>query len=420
MKQEQYQAWTSKRKEITSNEEYYSNIGAWQSTLDNLPAPSNSNELNPEIPELDFVQDIISGKKNGYYYARTNHPNFTQLEEILKGIEVGRLSHPEYFSCKVFPSGMSAIKSTLEALSLGEDGVFIHGNTIYPSTKNILADRGGGKNMTGTKPGIEIDLNKLFELEKAIKESRNKGNKVLGVVMEPVTNPTIAYTNTREIARIANHYSVPLVVDNTFLTPYLFEPFRAGADIVIHSLTKYFSGQGDMTGGAVIMPKEWENAIQEIRRHGGSIMSIRDAYEFAKRAPAVGQRIQKHSQNARILSKKLKEISDIKVNYNDLAGQTREGYAGGVLSFEFGENDRSAYRKARGFSQYIIDNPKIAEHRVSLAERKTLILPYAGLVDMDILQSLNIPTGLVRIATGRENNYLEKSKQIKEAIEANS
>lgn len=414
MKQEQYKEWAKKREK---HKTMYSRHCDFQSTIDNLPKPSNSTELNPSIHRVGLVGDILTGKADDTYYARTNHVNFIQLEEALKQIEVGRLAHPEYFGCKVFGSGMAAIKSTLEGIAAGQDGVFIHGNVIYPSTKTILADQGNGRNMVGTKPGIGVDLRNPGELKRTIQTIQNKGDNVLGVIMEPISNPTIAYTDTRKVSNTAHQYDIPLIVDNTFLTPYLQEPFRMGADIVVHSLTKYFSGQGDMTGGAVIMPKEFEGDIQNVRRHGGPIMSIRDAYEFARRVPTVGQRALKHSQNAQTLNKELRDIDGIKVSYNDLSEQTRDGYAGGVLSFEFDGDAESAYLKARNLSQYIIDNPEVAEHRVSLAEPKTLILPYAGLADMNLIQSIGIPTGLVRIATGREDNYSEKAQQIKEAVE---
>jgi len=412
-----YNKWAKKRQEVVTSENYSSSED-FQSTAESFPNPVNCDELNPSIDRLGLVGDIASGKTRGFYYARTDHPNFAQLEHRVKELEVGRLSHPEYFSCKVFPSGMAAIKSVLEAIALEQEGTFIHGKVMYPSTKELLKDRENKRNMLGTYPGVEVDLRDSSKLSLTIHENQLWGFKVLGVIMEPVANPTLDYADVREVAKVAHSHDVPVIVDNTFLTPYLLEPFRMSADVVVHSLTKYFSGQGDMTGGAVIMPNELEPAVQEVRRHGGAIMSIRDAHEFSKRVPLVGQRMKIHSENARTLAKELKSIEEITVNYNDLRGQTRNGYAGGVLPFVFNGTDETAYQRARNFSQLIIDNPGIAKHAVSFGEPQTLAAAYAGLVDIDYLQRLNIPTGLVRIAVGRENDYdTTIAPQIKRAVE---
>lgn len=418
MKAEQYESWAKKRDEQIMTHENFSSENQFRSSIEDFSKSVKVEELNPEISRVGLVGDIFQGKEKGYYYARTNHHNFVQLEQELKEIEVGRLSHPEYFSCKVFPSGMAAIKSTLEALSLGEEGVFIHGNVMYPSTKTLLADQGNGKNMIGGLPGIGADLNNSMELAREIFKINNNGKKVLGVIMEPVANPTIRYTDVTDVAKVAHKFNVPVIVDNTFLTSYLLEPFRMGADVVIHSLTKYFSGQGDMTGGAVIMPNELEANVQNVRRHGGAIMSINDAYEFSKRLGGLAGRIKKHSKNARILSEELEGIDGISVNYNDLDGITRSGYAGGVLSFEFEGDDVIAFQRARKFSQYIIDHPGIAKHAVSLAESETLAFSYAGLVDKDLIDKLGLSPGLVRIACGREPHYKPIANDIREGVEA--
>ena len=420
MKAEQYQAWAEKREKVMTPENFSSERD-FQASANYFSKPFNSTELNPAIDRVGLVQDVIEGKLNKCYYARTNHPNFVELEKRLREIEVGRLSHLGYFSCKVFSSGMAAIKSTLEALSLDEefygDSVFIHGNVMYTSTKTLLADQGNGRNMLGGKPGIELDLRDARKLDETIEDCTNSGIPVLGVIMEPLANPTLDYTDIRKVAKIAHNQEVPLIVDNTFLTPYLLEPFRMGADVVVHSLTKYFSGEGDMTGGAVVMPNEFENDFQNVRKHGGAIMSVKDAHEFSKRLPRVGGRMLKHSMNAKILSNELKKVKGIKVNYEGLNSETRGGYAGGVLSFEFKGDDEISYQKARNFSQEIIDHPEIAKHAVSFGEYDTLAAPFAGLVNMNLMQSLNVPTGLVRIAAGREDDYASKSKQIRKAVE---
>jgi len=415
MKQE-FQEWSEKREQIVTGENF-SNPEDFQKTIDSLDAPNRVTELNPALERLDVITDIASGKEEGFFYARTNHSNYAQLEARLKALEVGRLSHPEYFDCKVFPSGMAAITTALEALAKGREGTFIHGDVSYISTKDILKDQGDKVSKVGSLPGIGCDLTKPENLRKVLEEQKAKGIDVLGVIFEPVANPTTAYTNIREIAAIAHEYDVPVIVDNTFLTPFLLEPFRMGADMVIHSLTKYFSGYGDMMGGAVIMPNEFADGVQDIRKNKGAVMSPRDAYEFTVRAPRIKKVIESHCKNAKQLADSLKDIDEIEVSYSDLTGETRDGFAGGVLSFYFKGDDQTAYQRARNLADYFIKNPGTVKYAVSLAEPQTLVIPWASQLSLDRIKDWNVPAGLVRVAVGREEDFENVIQYIKKGIE---
>ncbi|MBW2982300.1 aminotransferase class I/II-fold pyridoxal phosphate-dependent enzyme [Candidatus Woesearchaeota archaeon] len=413
---QEFQEWSKKRGEIVTDDNFSSEKD-FQRTIDSLNYPDKVVELNPALERLDVIADITAGKQKGFFYARTGHSNYAQLEERLKAIEVGRLSHPEYFDCKVFPSGMAAITAALEALAKGCEGTFVHGDVSYISTKDILADQGNGISKVGSLPGIKCDLTNPENLERVLEEQKAQGIDVLGVIFEPVANPTTAYSNVRKIADIAHKYEVPVIVDNTFLTPYQLEPFRMGADMVIHSLTKYFSGQGDMMGGAVIMPKEFSDRVQDIRKNKGSVMSPRDAYEFAVRAPRIRKVIEAHCKNAKQLADTLREIDGIEVSYSDLTGETRNGYAGGVLSFNFKGDAETAYQRSRKLAEYFIENPGTVKYAVSLAEPQTLVIPWASQLSLERIKDWNVPAGLVRIAVGREKDFGKVIDYIKKGIE---
>jgi methionine-gamma-lyase len=413
MKKEDFERWSEKRESIVTPENF-STRESFQATVDSLPKPVNVTELNPSIPRLDFIEDVLTKGAEGFFYARTDHNNYSQLEKALTDLEVGRLSHPDYFGAKVFPCGMAAIASALRALSAKQDGVFIHGPIMYSSTKDILADKGTGRNPIGTLPGIQVDLSRTEDLESAIKSNKSQGRKILGVIIEPVANPTTAYTNTRDVAEVAHAHGIPVIVDNTFLTPSELEPFRMGADVVIHSLTKYFSGMGDMTGGVVIAPKEIIPYLQNIRKNEGTIMSIKDAYDFALRVPHVAEYMEAHSKNAKQLADTLRNVEGISVNYTDLTNETRTGRAGGVLSFVFDggsgteeQKIETAYRRGRAFDKYLIDNEDqgVIKHAVSLAEPKTLSVTWPGQLSLDRIKDWNVPAGLVRVSPGREQDY---------------
>ncbi|MBW2977811.1 aminotransferase class I/II-fold pyridoxal phosphate-dependent enzyme, partial [Candidatus Woesearchaeota archaeon] len=288
----------------------------------------------------------------------------------------------------------------------------------YSSTKAILEDEGNGRNAIGTYPGITVDLNVPGALEAAIKEQKSKGKEVLGVIFEPIANPSIEYTDTREVAKVAHRYNVPVIVDNTFLTPYLQEPFRMGADMVVHSLTKYFSGKGDMTGGVVIAPKELIPGVQNVRKNQGGIMSIRDAQEFGSRAGYVASVVEEASENAKELAHALRSVDGVSVNYvEEDFSETRYGLGGGVLSFVFDGEGDVPYKRGRKFDQYLIGNPHTIKHRVSLAEPHTLSITWAGQLSPDAIQKWGVKPGLVRVACGTESDYSQVIDHIKRGIE---
>ncbi|MBW2977757.1 PLP-dependent transferase, partial [Candidatus Woesearchaeota archaeon] len=168
-----FEQWSGRREGIVTSENY-SSKQAFDRTLDDLWDTDFkwSDELNPDIPRLDFLGDIIAGKEKGFYYARSDHVNFDNLERMLTAIETGRLSQADSFGAKVFASGMAAITAALKSLSAGKDGVFITGKVMYSSTKAILEDEGNGRNAIGTYPGITVDLNVPGALEAAIKEQK--------------------------------------------------------------------------------------------------------------------------------------------------------------------------------------------------------------------------------------------------------
>jgi len=350
--------------------------------------------------------DIATGKKQGFYYPSVGHPNFSELEQRLTHLETSTLSHPEYFSSLVFPRGMAAISATLESLAIEEKGIFIHHKVMYPSTKKILGKKSekSERNLVGTKPGIELDLTKPEMLEQKLNELSSEKINVLGVVMEPCCNPTTEYVDVRKISQISHDYDVPVIVDNTFLTPVLLEPFRMGADFVIHSLTKYYSGEGDLMGGVVIAPNEHIPNIKLVRKEKGLTMSTKTANEYCERVLDIEKRIMRHSENASKIAEYLKKIGQVNVLYNNLRKNTRQGLAGGVLSFVFNGDEETAYQRSVNFSEYLSENKGVVKQAVSFAEPKTIVFPWAGQVlNKEFLKSNNIPYGLVRIGVGRDD-----------------
>ncbi len=410
-----FEKWSEKKRCMPNN---YCTLAEFNKATDGFGGIANIRELNAKLTQVGELWDIATGKKHGYYYPSVDHPNFHELEQRIKAIETAGMGSDD-FDCIVFSRGMAAITTVLEALGMNKDGVFIHGTIMYPQTKEVLADDGSGRNLVGSKPAIPVSLFDAGNLEKALHEVMVKDNiNVLGVIFEPVANPTIQYSDVKQIAEICSKYDVPVIVDNTFLTPYLMQPFRMGADIVVHSLTKYINGEGDLIGGVAIVPKELGAKVRNERKVKGRTMSPYDAYRCAGRVGGLAERMERHCKNAKKLAAALQQIDGIAMNYSDLGAETRCGYAGGVLSFVFKGNERDAFARSLEFTHILCDDElSPVKQAVSFAEKRTLVLPWAGQVpNKDYLKKNNIPVGLVRVGVGRERNFGAVTDYIVNAI----
>jgi methionine-gamma-lyase len=423
---EWFSAWSRKRIEIETPDLNFTPEDEFRKITESIDEKCGrlicNPEINPEIAESNFIEDVFTGKKQGFYYASTDHIHFHQLETRLALLETGALSHPEYFACRSFGRGMGAIASSLMAVaSSNNEGTFIRGKTIYTSSKEILDDRGDGRNMIGTKPAIAVDLNNPLNLAELLEER----NDIIGVFFEAIENPTLGFNNVSDIAKIAHSFNVPVIVDNTF-SPYIYEPFRAGADIVVYSGTKVHSGKGDMTFGFSLHPVELDKQIWAIRKHMGMTPSVNDAYEMAQRVPGYAERMMQHCKNARTIADALNKYESMKhiaLNYKSLPGITREGYAGMVVSFDFKGREEDikedAYEKGRSFARYVRESPLCdsLKYAVSFGEEKTLCLAWADQLTPEFLKKLNVPPGTVRVCAGREQDINPVIKALGSAIE---
>ncbi|MBI2147639.1 PLP-dependent transferase [Candidatus Woesearchaeota archaeon] len=415
MNKQWFSEWSSKRPQVLTAESYtpeeqlLEGIERWNTVL---PEP----KVSLTLTRRNQVGDVLAGRASGeYYYASYSHPNFQALEERVVSLETAGLAHPEWFSALAFPRGMAAIAAVLETIAgyhnpmLG-DAAFIHHKVVYPSTRRLLESRETIWTRVGTKqPGLEVDLREENRTRQLLDPKYHI--KVLGVICEPVANPTLDYTNIRAIAALAHEYRVPLIVDAT-LTHGILEPLRMGADIVVYSLSSYASGENDLLGGAVIGPNEFMADLQETRRHKGWSMSPRDAAEFASRMATLPQRMQLHCDTAAYFAHRLSAegIGGITVRYPAIP-DTRNNSAGGVVSFVFdGDEARNgdpplAMQRAQRFSQYLCDNPGIVRQAIGFGEQQTTVFPFAGQIpDRPYHLKNHIPIGLVRIGAGRESD----------------
>ncbi|HCW31902.1 MAG: cystathionine beta-lyase, cystathionine beta-lyase [Candidatus Peregrinibacteria bacterium GW2011_GWF2_39_17] len=271
-----------------------------------------------------YVQET-PGKDRGYDYTRAGNPNFSNLEHALSALEEGKYA-------TVFSSGLGAITALLSSLKIGDKVVGT--NDIYGGTHRLFDQV--------FKPfGLHfelIDTQNLLEAEKILKKEPKF------IFLESPTNPQLKISNIKEISKLAHKYGVLVVVDNTFASPYFQNPLLLGADIVLHSTTKYISGHSDIIGGAVITNSEsLKGKMDFARKAMGINPSPFDVWLISRGIKTLAIRMQRHGENALKIAQYFENNSMVKKVYYpglpshhnyEIAKQQMRGFSG-MVSVEF-------------------------------------------------------------------------------------
>src|SRR5918994_6879055 len=189
-------------------------------------------------PDIETTDRILGGEEQGYSYARYDNPTVVAFEEALSSLEAPQGGARAF----AFASGMSAMHAALTAAELGPGATVLAAEQLYGSTATLLVQ------IFGTL-GVEVrfvDAYDLGAVEKKVAELRPRA-----IVIETISNPLLRVADTAGVAEVTRESGAALVVDNTFGTPCLQRPLALGADLVVHSATKYLSGHGDLTAGVV-------------------------------------------------------------------------------------------------------------------------------------------------------------------------
>lgn len=332
----------------------------------------------------------FSGEDPGNIYSRFTNPTVRTFEQRLAALEGGE-------RCVATSSGMGAILSTCLGLLKQGDHV-VSSRAIFGTTVVLF-------NSILARFGIETTFVPLTDLA-AWKAAIKPETKLL--FLETPSNPVTEIADIQALAELAHNHGCLLVVDNCFCTPALQKPLELGADIIIHSATKYLDGQGRCIGGAVVGTEEIVgNEVYGIVRTGGTSMSPFNAWVFQKGLETLRIRMEAHSRNAQILAEWLQEQNAVtKVNYPGLVSHPQHELAarqqsdfGGVLSFEVKGGQEGAWK--------VIDNTRLISITANLGDTKTTITHPAttthGRVDPDVRNEAGVTDGLVRIAVGLED-----------------
>ncbi len=334
---------------------------------------------------------IFSGQEEGYVYTRLGNPTVKFLAKKLAFLENADLGI-------VYSSGMAAILSTIVGLVKTGDTVIVsepfYGGTY--SLFKILADRFQ----------IKFRYIKCNGFHQHLKEFTS--NPPALVYIETPANPTLDIVDIEETAKITREWGVPLVVDNTFATPIHQRPLELGANLVIHSLTKYLNGHGDVIGGAVVGERDVVEKISESQVHLGGSMSPHDAYLVLRGLKTLHLRMRKHSENAMSVAKFLESHPKIeRVFYpgleshpqHDIAKkQMHDGYSG-MVSF--------ILKGGREAGVKLMNSLEVWTLAVSLGDTDSLIEHPASMTHSSYtteeLEQAGIPEGLVRLSVGIED-----------------
>ncbi len=272
-----------------------------------------------------FAKESIDDIEKGHVYSRTSNPTRCKLERKLASLEKG-------FGGLTFASGMAAETAVLMSLLEKGDRVLAF-DDLYGGTKRLF-------NQVMVDFGLEfeyVDASNLERVEDSLDES------VEMIWLESPTNPLMKLCDIEGISEIASDHGTKLVVDNTFATPYLQRPLEYGADVVVHSLTKYLGGHSDVVGGAVITKEEeMYDEIQFHQNAAGAVLSPFNSWLTMRGLKTLKPRMELHSKNAAAIAEYLKEHENVqKVFYpgleshpqHELAKNQMDDY-GGMISFE--------------------------------------------------------------------------------------
>src|ERR671921_2830878 len=287
--------------------------------------------------DIETTDRVLGGEQQGYSYARYDNPTVVAFEEALASLEAPDGEARAF----AFASGMSAMHAAMTAAELGPGAAVLAAEQLYGSTATLLLQIFGAN-------GVEVrfvDAYDLGAVEKKVAELEPRA-----VVIETISNPLLRVVDTAGVAEITRVGGAALVVDNTFGTPCLQRPLELGADLVVHSATKYLSGHGDLTAGVVVAGPPYDRALEGIRKLVGGTLGTFEAWLAHRGLKTLALRMERQCENARLISSHLASHKKIaKVHHPALEDHSDAEVArrvladtGGLVSFELEVEGREA------------------------------------------------------------------------------
>lgn len=278
--------------------------------------------------EMDDMDAVFAGSRQGYVYARYGNPTVTALEEAIAALEQGE-------AALAFASGMAAVHAALLAVGVRAGSAVVAAQDVYGATYALL-DR------LLRSQGVTVRF--VDASDAAAVDTACAALKPAALLVETISNPLLKIADVATLAEIARQHGATLLVDNTFATPCLMQPLSLGADVVIHSATKYLGGHGDVLGGLVVTDRRRHAALFEVLKLTGANLGPQEAWLVLRGLRTLPLRMRQHSENALAVAQWLERHPKVERVYypglpshpqHELAGRLFQGRGfGGIVSFD--------------------------------------------------------------------------------------
>ena len=352
------------------------------------PDPSTGAVVVPIFATSTYVQEEL-GKHKGYEYARVSNPTRTRLETNLAALEGGTSAH-------VFSSGMAAVTAVTQCF-LKQGDHLICGHNVYGGVPRLF-------DQVLANYGVEFSYVDTSDLD-AVRKAMRRNTRILWV--ETPTNPLMVLTDIKEVARIAHAGGAELVVDNTFMSPYFQRPLAFGADMVMHSTTKFLNGHSDGLGGVIAATKPVHaEKLAFMQKTAGAILSPFECWLVLRGVKSLAVRMEKHDENGREIADFLRKHPKLEQvlypGFSDhpqhaLAKRQMTGF-GSMITFETGSLKNAKKMLAR---------VRVCSLGESLGGVETLISHPATMTHAALGEKgrkrIGLTDGMVRISVGIED-----------------
>jgi cystathionine gamma-synthase len=350
--------------------------------------PTTGSVVPPVYFTTTFVQDGIGGFRNGYEYTRGGNPTRDSLQELLASLEGGLTA----FS---FASGLAAEDTLLRAIVQPGDHVLM-GNDVYGGTHRLV-------NRVFVPWGVELSTADFSDLDAVRAAIRPGVTKVLWV--ETPSNPLMKITDIAALADLGHEAGAIVVVDNTFASPYLQQPLSLGADVVVHSTTKYLGGHSDVLGGALVVnDAELAEKVGFLQFAVGAVSGPMDAWLTVRGIKTLAVRVDRHSSNAQAIAEALVGHPKLEAVYypglpdhpgHELAARQMKAF-GGMISLAISGGGA----KARQFAE----STQLFQLAESLGGVESLMCYPSEMTHASVRgTALEVPENVVRLSVGIES-----------------
>ena len=344
---------------------------------------------------MQEIDQVMAGELAGYVYTRHGNPTLSALEQAMLAIEEGATA------C-VYASGMAALHAAVIACDVRAGSTVLASQDIYGATTNLLFT-------VLSSFGVKTVATDFSDIDRLREKTREVKPQVM--IAETISNPLLKICDIEATAEVARENNARLIIDNTFASPYLCQPLKLGADMVVHSATKYLGGHADTTGGIVVSRDDMDsNALLGAMKLVGGVLSVWDAHMILRGVKTLALRMDRQCANARQLAEHLigngrlarvyypalTPDSDIELTRRIL----RAPHSGALVSIELKEQTREAAFR-------FMDALRLCVRATSLGDVFTSVLHAASASHRDLTPArraeLGISEGLVRISVGIES-----------------